>query len=1117
MRENELTRLPKPSEHGFALLVTLGFLVILTILVVAFFSSVSLDRVAVGSTQTLVEQRLLTESAVAHAASLLAENIPSPNNRPVDPAQNTSFTNWWVNPGRLTTQTDSGSPSHVELYTTPVSGQSAGTVDLNAAAFDDDGNSYHRIEPTGNALDVAWVDVLRDPLRARQSDPAAADHNPVVGRYAFWIDSETNKINFTTALGVASQAAAQALSSTNYDPRGGQFLPVGNNAEGRLSGSNINPWWANVNRHSMGLPTGIGFSGLTDANLIIASKVNWNHLLRLFNVIAEGSSAPFDPAKYHPSLSSRSIKAFVPEASGDAFWDANRFMVTHRSWSPEFNAFGKPRFMHYFIKTGPRDFSKKLVSYQVPLREEALPFIASRSGFSSRIENYPGFPGTLAESMAWARDYYLAYQRALGAYLQYPWPGIGSSFLDKWTVGHSPQDALAEIDQFAWNTTMATANTFDRLEADYVGTGGIQSLNSQGRGYEAVGGDYFRLGFWGGNTSSVTTSQPRGVYSGRGISPAGPLTFLNEVGLQVTPRRQSAANPDVLHLEFCLQTEFFVPPGFGYGSWAMDVPNYRVSYLEYTIERTPFGGGPTNTTNVVARLNQNNTNRTPTEIEAGLVLSPSGNALATHYFVFTNPTVGNDTANVLKAGEVSVVRTPQATGYVEDSYRDPAGNAAVYFAHQPDTTPGTLANLTPLNTGDDIRISNIRLRLVLYTPRTTQSNYFRVIPSRGRPGVATDGLTPATTIEDALIHLPDITMTDIQPGDPSEVESVEIADPRLYGQGTAWQPSSDPGGNSLGTLNAGFVAAPDSSKLAWNNAPGEGAEWYPTPLWYPFASQGYLFTLPTGMQRGIPWSTVNLSETLSSSAGTPPDYLLLDLFAMSTDYGRNHASNGKVNINSTVYPTSFGQNLDRGRRVLASAVQNLRLDGQLLDADGFASWMVNNEPASGYAFSGQFMEAPQLDMGTTTEYGRQLLRSKIVNLFTTQSNTFTVHGLVETVNDDGGPLNVTSRRPFEAIIERQIFQGRDDVAGNASTDQAGNWTKIGNSRGDSFPQGARGKPRPPAPGDPLDVTDGPDSVNVPMPGDSARNETNSSTRLEDSYNPVLPYYHYRILSLKFPD
>jgi hypothetical protein len=45
---------------------------------------------------------------------------------------------------------------------------------------------------------VLWIDILRDPNKPEQhTDPNAADYNPLIGRYAYWIEDETSKLDIS--------------------------------------------------------------------------------------------------------------------------------------------------------------------------------------------------------------------------------------------------------------------------------------------------------------------------------------------------------------------------------------------------------------------------------------------------------------------------------------------------------------------------------------------------------------------------------------------------------------------------------------------------------------------------------------------------------------------------------------------------------------------------------------------------------------------------------------------------------------------------------------------------------------------------------------------------------
>ncbi len=1056
------------GRRGMSLIISLAFIVILSFLIVAFFSSTMLEQSSSTSFPAQTYRQLLVDATIGHATALLAGNIPSPNYNPVAPALNSNLKNWWINPGRLTIQQGTASPIHTPLYSTPVPGQSAGEANLNALFTTWDGQQIHPIEPGGFPLNVAWVEVLRDPLRPRQSIRGQPNYNPVVGRYAFWIDSDTNRINFQTALGVDRHRFP--LLGGNYDPSAGNFYPKGRYSEASTE-------WYVTGDMAPGLPTTIGFDGLAGAGDLDFETLYWNNM-------HQRTSTPDAASKYVPWLSKSSIKAFLsPDKSGE-FWENNRFNITHHSTSPEFNVFGKPRMATQWFR-GNLPQQELIQSFQLPFSADMLSMIGARNGDADRVTGF--IQG--ASTLAWTKAQNRAYHTALGAYLQYPVPGLGQSFLDKWGQSASnPVDALAEVDQYSYNLQTAVATTFDRVSVTYDGTAGPVTFN--GLFFTRLAG-LRNLSDWAAATPAVNymaNSLFPGIYSGRGIGRHINAPTPVEIALRVTPRRQSADAPNVLHLEFALDVDFFLPEGFQNKSssedWAFDLPVYRASYMEFQINGQP----------VQARLRH-----------TGSIDDIEANPPSTQYLFSAN---ASEPYTVIKGGEILSARTSQTGEYAFTG--DVLATPNVFFAHRLNLRSDKKENLYAFAPGDTVTITDIRVRIVTIFPRDGRE-IIMTIPAAGRPGGNVTGLTPAATIDEALVRLPDIEITSLIPGFPAEVQSAELSDPRLNHRAAAWQPSS---GESLGAPNPSFLAQTDRSKLtAVSPASRPGLprdNYYPQAFWYPFASSGFIFSLPTGQQRGLAWQTVNLSETQAEAGSMPPDYLLADLILPTApDFTKQHASYGKININSRIYPEDFGQNIDRGRRVLASSVSNLRYDstsssgGTPINAEAFAQWMTNNEPAAGFPFAGRVLENPNLTLENSSEHARQLLRANVLGLFTTQSNTFTVHGLVETVDDNNGTLRSRSRHAFQAVIERQIFPGRDGIRGNGQTDSSGIWTKVAGAFLD----------RPASPGDTFDAVDGPDPVDLPLPATEFTDETASSTLLEDSFNPVLPYYIYEVLQV----
>src|SRR5438270_6930992 len=94
------TRAARRSPRGIALVITLAILVIATILVVGFASSMRTERQSAASMANNAAAAVVAQAALEHAVSILETNIP----QPVAPGVTaTNPVNWIINPGLLTT------------------------------------------------------------------------------------------------------------------------------------------------------------------------------------------------------------------------------------------------------------------------------------------------------------------------------------------------------------------------------------------------------------------------------------------------------------------------------------------------------------------------------------------------------------------------------------------------------------------------------------------------------------------------------------------------------------------------------------------------------------------------------------------------------------------------------------------------------------------------------------------------------------------------------------------------------------------------------------------------------------------------------------------------------
>lgn len=226
-----------------ALVLVLGAMVLLSVLILAFMASVSLERVASGSQLNQTEARVLSENVL----SLVTAQIRDASTR--------TNTVWASQPGLIRTYSSTGNITY-KLYSAqdmvatsfnPSANTDISTswsslpdqfVDLNTPVSVTSGNStvkYYPILDPGLAwnssnstgikgfinnspsagmvasgsnanpipMPVRWLYMLQDgTLQAMDSSgkvTLASTANPIVGRVAFWTDDESCKININTA------------------------------------------------------------------------------------------------------------------------------------------------------------------------------------------------------------------------------------------------------------------------------------------------------------------------------------------------------------------------------------------------------------------------------------------------------------------------------------------------------------------------------------------------------------------------------------------------------------------------------------------------------------------------------------------------------------------------------------------------------------------------------------------------------------------------------------------------------------------------------------------------------------------------------------------------------
>lgn len=218
---------PRRTSRGVALIITLFFLVLVSIVVIGFIGTARVDRVAAGSHfERMRAQTLANEGVQAVMSTLQRETCDVPYNNKVS---DYIPRNWISGPGMLevtdpntTSRTrlskkvllSSGAPSAAYLADTGID-LTMRPPDLNIELLVDHGPQGTPTHLLNEQLDqggkvvkmrVRWVYVRKDGTYDLDSDglPTEAPSltntvNPIIGRFGYWADDESAKINYNLA------------------------------------------------------------------------------------------------------------------------------------------------------------------------------------------------------------------------------------------------------------------------------------------------------------------------------------------------------------------------------------------------------------------------------------------------------------------------------------------------------------------------------------------------------------------------------------------------------------------------------------------------------------------------------------------------------------------------------------------------------------------------------------------------------------------------------------------------------------------------------------------------------------------------------------------------------
>ena len=1109
------------GRRGIALVIVLSMIVLITALVVSFTVSMRTERQAAHSMSENERTKLVSETALAHAMSILSTNIP----QPVPPGVTRTPVNWAINPGLLSIITGPSNVTQIPLSSNPSATYVSNSSDANLNLLQPNSSQYP-ILGTADPMYVAWASLLQNPAAP------ASTTNPLVARYAFWIDDENAKINVNTAYGKPS-----TLDYTKVTP--GVITEV---ATSPASTTDLFP---------LGHPGSVNIS-VPGTNL---SVINPTSLLNSLKTYGAAKS----PEVIKTALNSG--------ADAETFYQQNKFFLTATSRDSEFNVFGKSKLYMYAKPPGQLDTKLGGGLFQ-RFRDMEAPMYFHGSENRDPAA-YPGGNPSSDPSGNPFQDYAAMYYTAANLssiFNRSDWPGMPArSFVNKWGGNNAAvfdDAAHREADQIAWN--MVAMGSF----ADYG------NYTPSTPALAATLGNHLPPGKTGSSGSinypnaavqvgrRIPEAELAGKVSGKAIIPAVPRPMVDEICVNILPEAVTVGGVSKFRLKFTASYGVWLPPGYPMADMSLPSCDLFVglTHLEYTVTQGPAANPTTKATQADSKYLNNtyegvkkmqaldnfDTLQPDQRITVLSIRNVPNPDLTPQFYArngsgFSNSTVG--VANFLPATVNVVMRMRLYVHSISPTYSasnqaPPSQLIPIWDKHD----PGATAAPTTWNAA---------------------------APTLDPSSQIYKAFWPPADQDDCIEFNFDLDLSQV--GGTQCTRSLRIADPRMSGSSLTsgssrvWLPSwKDATGtdlpNAAGTpltdsLGATHNAATDAAvtagtlqlnKFAYVDMTANTALSHP--------SVGIFSLVPTGMQRGIAGSTFKLQP--NATPGELPDWLLLDLFAPTvappntstawSDIVKMNATAGKINMNAAIYPNAG--NFSPPMRLLPlQALLTNTPPGPTV-----AQNIVNHTLASGgamYAGSGKFYNYPGeiceikgvADTGTT-DFEKEATVRNLASAITTKSNTFCVWGVAQTIKKlstnqqydqyEKGDL-ITGEKRFQAIVERYVWPGADGVAGNGHVDSNGKY--------DYLTQGATQAGVGPAAGSyTWETLDGPDAPNYPIPSSvDAANATKDpaydpynikawndpsntaspyqSSLLEAANNPVAATMKYRVIYFKYLD
>lgn len=364
------------GERGSALLIILGFVTLITVLVVGLLVTTQLERTASNLAKSKVQAEVLAD----YTADLAMEKIRGAITEGSQ-FSTTSYTTWASEPGRIhvfTVDQSSGEFTRVarDMFSGMPGADDANTADLNNVDLNK--ASLSGVHPiTGSragTMKVGWMNLLADP-----GLPASKD-NQLVARVAYWVDDESCKVNINVADGSQRTATPATMAATKKYSYG------------------------------FGTPSELSIAVLPGMDQTKAEAIAASAWEREFNSVNELSAV----GPKSPGLSSAEVNNIA-------------FDITHYNSSPDLNFMGEPRISLIYRPT-PATGSTDLTARQ---NNNVGAYVNTQQNGGLGVKGKPldfvyPQPGQLPKPpyLPLASDFFLLHTYSLGANMKFEEKGL---------------------------------------------------------------------------------------------------------------------------------------------------------------------------------------------------------------------------------------------------------------------------------------------------------------------------------------------------------------------------------------------------------------------------------------------------------------------------------------------------------------------------------------------------------------------------------------------------------------------------------------------------------------------------------------------------------------------